>query len=114
MALSDEQILSQNPWWGEREWAVDDRQLVLLAGAPARLPAELVDAIDLARAGIHVLRGPRQVGKTTDLKLLVERALAEERDARSILYLTLDLIEGQPHAELAEIIARAKTLAGHR
>ena len=113
MGLSDEQILAQNPWWGEREWAIDDRQLALLAGAPARLPAELVGAIDLTEASIHVLRGPRQVGKTTDLKLLVERALAEKHDARSILYLTLDLIEGQPHAELAETITRAKTLAGH-
>ena len=42
-----------------------------------------------------MLRGPRQVGKTTDLKLLVQRALAEAHDARSILYLTLDLIKSQ-------------------
>jgi predicted AAA+ superfamily ATPase len=111
MALSDAQILAQNPWWSERGWPINDRQLALLAGAPVRLPAELVGAIDLNRAGIHVLRGPRQVGKTTDLKLLVERALAEGRDARSIVYLTLDLIEGQPHAELAETITRAKRLA---
>ena len=111
MALSDEQISAQNPWWSESGWPASDRQLVLLAGQPVRLPAELVDTLDLGRAGIHVLRGPRQVGKTTDLKLLVERALAEGHDARSIVYLTLDLIEGQHHAELAETIARAKILA---
>ncbi|HSZ13282.1 MAG TPA: ATP-binding protein [Solirubrobacteraceae bacterium] len=111
MALRDEQILAQNPWWSEQGWPADDRQLALLAGQPVRLPAELVDTIDLRKAGIHVLRGPRQVGKTTDLKLLVQRALAEQHDARSILYLTLDLLEGQPHAELAETIVRAKTLA---
>lgn len=111
MALSDEQILAQNPWWSDPGWRTGDRQLAMLAGQPVRLPAELVGTIDPAKAGIHVLRGPRQVGKTTDLKLLVERALAEGHDARSILYLTLDLIEGQPHAELAETIARAKTLA---
>jgi uncharacterized protein len=112
MALSDEQILAQNPWWSERGWSAGDRQLALLAGQPVRLPAELVDAIDLDRAAIHVLRGPRQVGKTTDLKLLVERALAEGHEARSIVYLTLDLIEDQPHAELAQTITRAKALAG--
>jgi predicted AAA+ superfamily ATPase len=111
MALSDEQILAQNPWWNDRGWRVRDRQLELLAGAPVRLPAELVGTIELTTPGIHVLRGPRQVGKTTDLKLLVERALATGHDARSILYLTLDLIEGQPHAVLAETIARAKSLA---
>jgi len=114
VALSDEQILAQNPWWNDEGWQVDDRQLALLAAAPMRLPAEPVGAIDLDRAGIHVVRGPRQVGKTTDLKLLVERALAEGRPARSIVYLTLDLLEGQPHAELAEAVTRAKTLARHR
>lgn len=113
MALSDAQILAQNPWWSEPGWTTNDRQLALLAGAPVRLPAELVGAIDLTRAGINVLRGPRQVGKTTDLKLLVQRALAEGRDVRSIVYLTLDLIEGREHAELAETITRAKTLAQH-
>jgi uncharacterized protein len=111
MALSDEQILAQNPWWSEQGWPAGDRQLALLAGQPVRLPAELVGRIDLTSAGIHVLRGPRQVGKTTDLKLLVQRALAEGHDARSIVYLTLDLLEGQPHAELAETITRAKALA---
>jgi predicted AAA+ superfamily ATPase len=111
MALSDGQILAQNPWWSEPGWQAGDRQLALLAGQPVRLPAELVDAIDLTQAGIHVLRGPRQVGKTTNLKLLVQRALAEGHDARSIVFLTLDLIEGQHHAELAQAIIRAKALA---
>jgi predicted AAA+ superfamily ATPase len=114
MALSDEQILAQNPWWSEHGWPAGDRQLELLAGQPMRLPAELVSTIDLTEAAIHVLRGPRQVGKTTDLKLLVQRALAEGHDARSIVYLTLDLLEGQPHAELAETITRAKALARYQ
>lgn len=114
MALADEQILAQNPWWNDEGWQVDDRQLALLAAAPMRLPAEPVGAIDLDRAGIHVVRGPRQVGKTTDLKLLVERALSERRPARSIIYLTLDLIEGQHLAALAETVKRAKLLARHR
>jgi uncharacterized protein len=111
MALNDERILAQNPWWSNPAWSANDHQLALLARQPVRLPAELVETIDLTKAGIHVLRGPRQVGKSTDLKLLIERALAEGRAPRSILYLTLDLIEGQPHAELAETIARAKALA---
>jgi hypothetical protein len=114
MPLSDKQILAQNPWWNEQGWSAHDRQLTLLAGAPVRLAADLVDAIDLTRAGIHTLRGPRQVGKTTDLKLIVQRALAEGHEARSIVYLTLDLIEGQRHSELAEAIARAKAISRHR
>jgi predicted AAA+ superfamily ATPase len=111
--LADEHIVAQNPWWSQPTWAKADRQLTRLAGQPIRLPTTLVEEIDLVDAGVHVLRGPRQVGKTTDLKLLVERALQEGRDPRSIVYLTLDLIEDQPHAELASTVARAKALARH-
>jgi uncharacterized protein len=113
MALTDDEILAQNPWWSNPAWDADDRQLARLAAQPVRLATDLVEEIDLAGAGIHVLRGPRQVGKTTDLKLLVRRALGEGRDPRSIVYLTLDLIEDQPHAELARTIVQAKRLARH-
>jgi uncharacterized protein len=114
MALTDEEILAQNPWWNDRGWSANDQQLTLLSGQPVRLPAKFVGVLDLTKAGVHILRGPRQVGKSTDLKLLVERALAEAHPARSIVYLTLDLIEGRPHAELAETIKRAKLLVGHQ
>jgi predicted AAA+ superfamily ATPase len=112
MQFDDNQILAQNPWWTDPGWAPKDRSLTLLEQAPMRLPAELVETIDLDRAGVHVLRGPRQVGKTTDLKLLVTRALAEGWNERSIVYLTLDLMEGAAHADLAATIVRAKALAG--
>lgn len=113
MPLADEQIVSQNPWWVDADWAKVDRQLSRLAKQPVRLPTKLVEELDLARPGVHVLRGPRQVGKTTDLKLLAQRALTEGHDPRSVIYLTLDLIEDQPHAELARTIVRAKALARH-
>jgi predicted AAA+ superfamily ATPase len=111
VALSNDQIIQQNPWWRDPHWSARDRNLVRLAHQPTRLPTELVDAIDLDAPGIHVVRGPRQVGKTTDLKLLAQRALEGGRDARTVTYLTLDLIEGEPHATLAETIQRARSLA---
>lgn len=113
MPLSDGQIVAQNPWWSATDWRAADQPLSSLAAQPVRLPAQLAEALDLTSAGIHILRGPRQVGKTTELKLLVARALAQGRPARSIVYLTLDLIEGLPHAELAATVTRAKALARH-
>jgi len=42
------------------------------------------------RGSIHILRGPRQVGKTTYLKDMVGRLLESGVSARDILYLSLD------------------------
>jgi len=112
VALTDSEILRQNRWWTEPAWAGRDPHLDRLERQPVRLSTEVVITLDLDTPGIHILRGPRQVGKSTDLKLLVRRAIDAGRDPRAIVYLALDLLEGQSHAELARTIVRAKELAG--
>ncbi len=110
MPLTDAEILRQNRWWAEPGWKETDPHLRELHDQPQRLPAPIVNEIDLEEPGIHTLRGPRQVGKSTALKLLVERAL-KHRSAERVAYLALDLLEDQPLAELAGTIVRAKELA---
>jgi predicted AAA+ superfamily ATPase len=112
MALTDEQIVAQNPWWTNAAWRGSDSHLTLLESQPVRLAADFVAGLDLQRPGVHVLRGPRQVGKSTDLKLLVERALDGGLPGRAVVYLALDLLEGRHLSELAATIQRALDLAG--
>jgi predicted AAA+ superfamily ATPase len=113
MAFSDAQIVEQNPWWsGNPAWEAEDPHLARLARQPRRLPADLVEKIDLARPALHTLRGPRQVGKSTDLKLLAKRALGDGFEPRRVIYLTLELLEGQSMPAVAGTIARARRLAG--
>ena len=112
MALTDDEILGQNRWWADASWSGRDPHLDRLERQPMRLSTEVVTTLDLDVPGIHILRGPRQVGKSTDLKLLVQRAIDAGRPPRSIIYLALDLLEGQAHAELARTVVRAKDLAG--
>lgn len=112
--LADERIYRYNPWWGRTGWEADDPHLRRLRARPVRLPAPQVDEVDLARAAVHVLRGPRQVGKSTDLKLLASRALREGVAPRAVVYLSLDLLEDQPAAELVATVSRALELAGGR
>jgi predicted AAA+ superfamily ATPase len=112
MALLDEELIAFNPWWRDAAWRSQDPHLLALNDQPVRLPAEFVLDIDLDEPGVNVLRGPRQVGKSTDLKLLVDRALDEGRDNRSVIYLALDLLEDQPMAEFARSVRRAKELSG--
>jgi uncharacterized protein len=109
--LPDNQILRQNPWWDDPAWQAGDPHLRLLEEQPMRLKADLLAGLDLRRPGIHVLRGPRQVGKSTDLKLLVARALAEGLRPRSVIYLALDQLEGRHLSELGATVERAIDLA---
>lgn len=113
MPLSDAEILRQNRWWSEPGWKAGDPHLRELDRQPRRLPAPPIDEIDLDAAAIHTLRGPRQVGKSTALKLLAKRAV-EQLGPERVLYLALDLLEDRPLAELAATISRAKELAAPR
>ncbi|HKI66010.1 MAG TPA: AAA family ATPase [Solirubrobacterales bacterium] len=110
--LSDVQISRSNPWWRAEAWETDDLHLRRLRGSPVRLATPEVDEIDLGVPAIHVLRGPRQAGKSTDLKLLVHRALAAGVSPRAVVYLSLDLLEDQPASALVESVHRALELAG--
>jgi hypothetical protein len=110
--LADEQIYRLNRWWASAGWEADDPHLRRLEESAIRLPAPQVEQVDLKLPAVHVLRGPRQVGKSTDLKLLARRALKAGIGAERIVYLSLDLLEDQPPGELVESVIRALELAG--
>jgi predicted AAA+ superfamily ATPase len=110
--LNDDRIVGLNPWWSNSSWEAEDPHLRRLEAQPARLPAPQADAIDLERPGVHLLRGPRQVGKSTILKSIVRRALGSGVEPRGVIYLSLDLLERQPPSVLVETVERALELAG--
>ena len=110
--LTDKQIIEHNPWWTRGAgWRDHDPHLRRLARQPARFPSQVVSRADIDSAAVHIVRGPRQVGKSTDLKLLVERALESGRTPRQVIYLAFDLLEDQPSTEFARTVQRAKQLA---
>lgn len=114
MALSDEMIGLLNPWWVDPRWAATDPHLEALDAterAALTSPA-FVDELELGDRSTHVVRGPRQVGKSTGLKLLVRRCIGQDGiDPRRVVYVNLDLLEDQPVQELAASVMRAKKLA---
>jgi len=109
--LSDLQISRFNPWWTRSGWEAEDLHLRRLRAAAVQLATPQIDEVELGVPAVHVLRGPRQVGKSTDLKLLILRALDVGAAPRDIVYLSLDLLEGQPPAALVESVNRALELA---
>lgn len=106
MAGYDDQILELNPWWRSPDALAKDPHLVRMGGAGFHWDPPALRAIPLEPGGIHTLRGPRQVGKTTTVKTLVER-LVRAGQSR-VLYYSFDL-ERDARA-IRDVIVRAKQL----
>jgi len=69
---------------------------------------ELIDEISLKPPALHFLFGPRQVGKTTLLKLLVKKLVEGGRDPRTIFYYTCEM--AADHRELGEVLGEVVKL----
>ncbi len=87
----------QNPWWhSEKDRCYEEWERSEIKWVPS-----MIDKIDLRPYSLHFIYGPRQVGKTTALKLLVQREL-RNRSPESIFYYSCDeLID---HEELGELL----------
>ena len=88
-----ERLMAHSPWWTEPEWAWDDRSLKSAHSANfsfRHLSRELRRPENLPRGSVSIVRGPRQVGKTTELKFLVEDLLSAGTPPRNIAYYPCD------------------------
>jgi hypothetical protein len=81
-------IVNQNPWWKHREkFAIFDKNLKEANEKPIFFKRK---RIDIKKGNIYVLRGPRQVGKTTYIKDSISKLISEGIDPNHILYLSSD------------------------
>lgn len=101
-------LTNDNPWWNEGGvW--QDPDLTRVKKARIRYHPRPFAVTDCSQSAILTLRGPRRVGKTVALKLLVAE-LIEEHDwiSRSIVWTALDTIRTLPQMEnhLVEIARR--------
>lgn len=107
-----------NPWWRDRQWYKDDPLLKnfdnsMLKREP-RLFHHLRRYITTTGAyGIVTIRGPRRVGKTTLIKLLIKHIINEIGvKASTIFYLSLDY-EGLSGIRLIDILETIAKSSSH-
>jgi len=62
---------------------------------------------DLTRGGLYVLRGPRRVGKSVELKLTIKGLIADGIDPRSIIHIPVD---GWSASDLDRLVGAADQL----
>ena len=96
------EILSrQNPWWIKKEAIENDEDIRKWKAGRRWLPS-LLKKLSLKPFSLNFIFGPRQVGKTTLLKLLIKKLLEEGIDGKRIFYFRCDKLSN--FKELDEII----------
>jgi len=86
-----------NPWWiGEKDYEYEKWEK-----SPIKWIPDIINEISLKPFSLNFLSGPRQVGKTTAIKILIYKLL-ENHDAKGIFYYSCD--ELSDYKELGEVI----------
>ncbi|MBI2341225.1 MAG: ATP-binding protein, partial [Deltaproteobacteria bacterium] len=89
--VTDSKILElQNPWWQNASLILADQHILEIKDKSYRYEPAILGKIALNKGDINIIRGPRQVGKTTTLKLIIKKILAEESEPSSIVYLSCE------------------------
>lgn len=100
--MTDIELLKeQNPWWIAKEKIKDDINLEKLSRVKYKWHPPLLDSFNMKKDVIYTVRGSRQIGKTTLLKLLIERLLGENQK-ENIFYFTCNNVED--YKELIDIL----------
>jgi uncharacterized protein len=106
-------LTERSPWRAWAGWEADDPDL----RAAGRLPLDYEPAplANIHAPGLYVLRGPRRVGKSLELKRAVGRLLVEGVDPKTIFYCSCD---GLSKRDLRRLVAQGhsvtRTLPGPR
>ena len=108
--LKLQDLLDQNPWWSE------NRRIPEESGWPHR---DVFDELrtTLAREFVQILLGMRRVGKSTLMRQVVAKLLADGTPPRDICYFSFDryAVEKTPDAfVLTRDLAEARTIGGMR
>lgn len=98
-------LREQNRWWDSLDALNTDLHLRAVADAPFPMIHPAEKTINLTQDRLYILRGPRQVGKTTILKKFIRKLItSEEADPRSIFYFAFDIAGLRDAAEVKDAV----------
>ncbi|MFP4006203.1 MAG: ATP-binding protein [Candidatus Hadarchaeia archaeon] len=102
MDISD--LTKQNPWWKNPNEIEKDRYIREYENAEYPWEPRLRHLFEFDGDFVYTLRGPRQVGKTTLVKLFIRKKLEKGVEPERIFYYTCDILEDSEKLnELLEI-----------
>lgn len=90
MEISDFNI--HNIWWKGKDYLKDDKHLRDYREKKYRWQPRILSDIKLVPGNLYSLRGPRQIGKTTLVKLIIESLIKSGVQERAVFYMNCDSI----------------------
>lgn len=108
------ELVVQNPWWKNKSEIDKDIHVSRWLNSRVKWVPALKDEIDWVDA-VYTVRGPRQVGKTTLLKLWIRELLSKVSSER-IFYWSCDLVKDEQalYDIVSEYLAWARKLSDDR
>ena len=94
-------LQKQNPWWENPLRINEDNKLMELEKFELRWTPRLLKHIDFEKNAVYSIRGPRQIGKTTTLKIVI-RNILKTKPAQNIFYFACDNLKD--NLQLSEIL----------
>lgn len=86
-----ELVYAENPWWEWDNWEEKDRDIKEYRRSRVKWRPSWIDELSLEPFSMNIVMGPRQVGKTTGIKILISELL-KKRKAESVFYFSCDLV----------------------
>jgi len=102
MPITQKELANQNSWWENPKNIENDPKIVEFENSKIKWVPGVVGEVCSSRAySLFVLRGPRQVGKTTAMKLMI-RKLLEVNPPQGIFFFDCEIL--YQARELAEVL----------
>ncbi len=90
MEISD--FVIQNIWWKGKENLEDDKHLREYREKKYKWQPKILSDLKIIPGNLYSLRGPRQIGKTTLVKLIIESLIQKRVSERAVFYINCDSI----------------------
>ena len=101
MPISQKELANQNPWWQNKNTINDDFKIKQFNESQLQYFHPLVTK-EYKSFSLFIIRGPRQVGKSTALKLLIRKLLSNGNNPFSIFFFDCEVLFTA--AEIKEIL----------
>ena len=86
------ELAKRNPWWKNKELILEDRNLKQREGSKVDWTPRIKYKFTLTEDAIYTVRGPRQVGKTTLVKIMMKELLETVSYPEQIFLYPCDLV----------------------